>query len=54
MQFRDAGILKMVTPADVLAGYADLITDAIRWDVHDREPVQQELELLHWCSTPKN
>ena len=36
-QLQDAGILQMVTPADVPAKYAGPITDAIRRDMHDRE-----------------
>lgn len=34
---QDAGILQVVTPADVLAEYAAPITDAIRRDLRDRE-----------------
>lgn len=34
---KDAGILEVVTPADVLAKYAGPLTDAIRRDMADRE-----------------
>ena len=37
MQLKDAGILQMVTPADVLTKYEGPIAEAVRRDVHDQE-----------------
>lgn len=34
---KDAGILEVVTPVDVLAKYGDALTEAIRRDMADRE-----------------
>lgn len=36
-QLRDAGILQVVTPADILAKYAGPISDAIRRDMQDQD-----------------